>query len=262
MISAGALIKRKEGRFPWFLMATLLPVLVMPFSSINGNLIQRSLLPIAFNLLVVQCLRIMPTQHGPVLGFRAPKTTTSQGELQLLAPEWLYRALACGSAVLAWIPFVAGQHTHQEWHGWILGVICSFFGLTAVRIVQLLAQLEGVNLRSLCLGAAGYVHLGLTAGQISTFIQVIAPSSFSVGSMLPGEELIERLTYYSFITLGSIGYGDVIPKTPHAEFFAVCLSITGTLYMSLMIGLLLSRYINDQSQLIEDEAKSNKKLKR
>jgi hypothetical protein len=46
--------------------------------------------------------------------------------------------------------------------------------------------------------------------------------------------------------LGGIGYGDVLRATALAESFAVLLSITATLYVSLMIGLLLSRYINAQ----------------
>jgi hypothetical protein len=37
-----------------------------------------------------------------------------------------------------------------------------------------------------------------------------------------------------------------LPATPTAEFLAVFLSIAGTLYVSLVIGLLLSRYINDR----------------
>jgi hypothetical protein len=78
--------------------------------------------------------------------------------------------------------------------------------------------------------------------------------------MLPGEELVERLNYYAFVTMGSIGYGDVLPVTPLAEFYAVVVSLAGTLYVSLMIGLLLSRYINDQAkamkQALEDEGHS------
>jgi len=149
-----------------------------------------------------------------------------------------------------WIPFLIGHHAPPFLHGPVLGGICLFYLLTAARIIQLLAHLEGVNWRSLCLGAAGYVQLGLTAGQIATFMAVMRPGSFDVGLMLPGEELVERLNYFAFVTLGSIGYGDILPATPMAEFLAVFLSVAGTLYVSLVIGLLLSRYINDRVDLM------------
>lgn len=59
------------------------------------------------------------------------------------------------------------------------------------------------------------------------------------------------------MTLVSLGYGDVVPASPTGESFAVLLSISSTLYQSLLIGLLLSRFIasqeRDLSEQIEDE---------
>jgi hypothetical protein len=244
----GLQIQKKQRTFPWFLLATLLPILAMPFSNLEGNPLQRLILPLAANLLLLQSLRIMPARNKHP--WRLVLASDDQ-EILLICPDPIYRLLGLLSAVAMWLPFVTGHHSHSAWHAWVLAVICAFYLLTTVRVVQLLSQLEGVNLRSLCLGCAGYVHLGLTAGQIATFIQVVAPKSFSLGSMLPGEELVERLTYFSFVTLGSIGYGDVVPNTPTAEFFSVCIGIIGTLYVSLIIGLLLSRYINDRTASME-----------
>lgn len=128
------------------------------------------------------------------------------------------------AAVVMWIPFILGHHAPAILHGPVLGGICLFYLLTAARIVQLLATLEGVNWRSLCLGAAGYVQLGLTAGQIATLMAVLRPGSFQVGAMLPGEELVQRLNYFAFVTLGSIGYGDVLPGPPRRLNFLPYLS--------------------------------------
>ena len=239
----GHQIRQREHQFPVFLLATLLPIVVTPFTNLEGNLLQRLLLPLVADFLVIQSLRIMPERLPGV---------------RLIGGQRIYKGLGIYVAAAMWIPFVIGHHAPAILHGPVLGGICLFYLLTAARIVQLLATLEGVNWRSLCLGAAGYVQLGLTAGQIATFMAVVRPGSFQVGAMLPGEELVQRLNYFAFVTLGSIGYGDVLPASPQAEFFAVALSISGTLYVTLMIGLLLSRYINDHAyhflkQVEEDE---------
>ncbi len=234
----GALIQGVEARFPWFLLATLLPILAMPFTNLDGNLAERICLPLVGLNLVVQSLRIMPARGAG---------------LKLLGSKRLYSGLGLVAAIALWVPFLLGPEGPTPVVILVLTGLCSFYLFTAVRILQILAQVEGVGARTLCLGAAGYVHLGLSAGQLATLMQVINPSNFSLGTMLPGSEVIERLTYFAFITLGSIGYGDVLPATPEAEFFAVCVSITGTLYMSLMIGLLLSRYINDQTQKLVEQ---------
>jgi len=226
--------RRRERFFPWFLLATLLPLLVMPFTNLDGNAIQRLLLPLTALYLVIMALRI------------ASEDALRLGTVSLLP---IYRVLGLLCAFLMWLPFIRGHHVPHQWHFPILAAISAFYVVTAVVIVLILARVDRVNERVLCLGAAGYIHLGLTGGQLATTLEVLRPGSFSLGQMLPGEELVERLSYYSFVTLGSLGYGDVLPKTAVAESFTVMLSLSATLYVTLMIGLLLSRYIATEVDL-------------
>ena len=230
--SIGDRIERREPLFGWFLLATLLPILVMPFTNLEGNAIQRVLLPLSTLWLVVLALRMMPKD---LLRWRGWSFTA------------LYRVLGVLCVAVMWLPFVLGPHAGHAWHLPILSVISGFYLSTTVGIVLVLAQVKRVNEAVLCLGAAGYIQLGLTGGQLATALEILSPGSFSLGRMLPGEELVERLSYFSFVTLGSLGYGDVLPATALAESFAVLLSVTATLYITLMIGLLLSRYIESRN---------------
>lgn len=228
--SIGLRLQRREFLFPWFLLATLLPLLIMPFTNLEGNLVQRMLLPLSTLVLVVVSLRLMPAD------------LIRLGRWSLIG---VYRLLGVGCAAVMWLPFLLGHHAGHQWHLPILAVISGFYLATAVGVVLVLAKVTRVNEPVLCLGAAGYIHLGLTGGQLATALEVLNPGSFSLGRMLPGEELVERLSYFSFVTLGSLGYGDVLPATALAECFVVLLSVTATLYITLMIGLLLSRYIEN-----------------
>jgi hypothetical protein len=228
MNTSGSRTRSREKYFPWFLLATLLPLLVMPFTNLEGNALQRLLLPFTALYLVVMALQIVPEE-----AFRLGKRS--------LLP--IYRLLGILCALVMWLPMIRGHHVPHAWHFPILAVISAFYGATAIMILLILSKVDRVNERVLCLGAAGYIHLGLTGGQFATALEVLRPGSFSLGHMLPGEELVERLSYFTFVTLGSLGYGDVLPKTAVAESFTVMLSLSGTLYVTLMIGLLLSRYI-------------------
>ena len=220
--------RRSERFFPWFLLATLLPLLVMPFTNLEGNALQRLLLPMTALYLVIMALRI------------ASGTVLRLGRYSFLP---IYRALGLLCVSLMWLPFLSGHHVAHQWHFPILAAISAFYVSTAVVIVLILVRVDQVDERVLCLGAAGYIHLGLTGGQLATTLELLRPGSFSLGAMLPGEELVERLSYFSFVTLGSLGYGDILPKTSVAESFTVILSLSSNLYVTLMIGLLLSRYI-------------------
>jgi hypothetical protein len=218
-----------ESEFPLFLLAVLAPLVALPFATVEGHGLARYGLPLAVDLLVVQSLRAMPPW---------------QGRLVQLPVQGLYKLLAWLGAVSVWLPYLQG---HQLPNGLrVMVVLCRalFYVMTAVRIIQVLANSHRVNSRLLGLGAAGYVHLGLTGGQLATLMQLIDSDSFRLGAMGGGEELLTRLSYFAFVTIGTLGYGDVVPASPVGESFVVLLSISSTLYVSLLIGLLLSRYIN------------------
>lgn len=235
-------IRAREGHFPLFLLAALLPILLFPFADLDGSLWQRLLLPLAVTALVVESLLSLPAwvaRIGPVPVNR------------------LYRVFGIVTAISVWWPVVATHRPPLIWHILILSARSLFYLLTAVRIIQVLANCERVTVRTLCLGAAGYVHLGLTSGLLATVLQLVDPNSFNVDVSSLHEELMARLSYFAFVTIGSLGYGDIVPTSPVGEVFAVLVSLSSTLYISLLIGLLLSRFIASQSSkrqaVVEDQ---------
>lgn len=237
-MSSSSLPLRLQKLEPWFyqfLLATLLPLFVMPFTNLDGNLIQRVLLPLSTLWMVLVLVRIVPTDLLFIGRWK---------------PFGLYRPLALLCAVLMWLPSALGHHHAVVFHWPVLLMMCSFYLFTAVGIVLMLGKVGRVNEPVLCLGAAGYIHLGLTGGQLATALEVLQPGTFSLGLMLPGEELVERLSYFSFVTLGTQGYGDVLPSTATAESFVVLLSVSATLYVTLMIGLLVSRYLQTRESRV------------
>lgn len=230
-------IRAKESHFPMFLLTALLPIVVFPLARLDGVLLQRMALPLSVTLLVLESLRAMPAwvaQLGPIY------------------INGIYRSLGLFSVVAVWIPLLHGQKLPFTLQIILLGLRAVFYLLTAIRIVQVLANCERVSGKTLSLGAAGYVHLGLTAGLLATVLQMADPDSFNLGAVPVQESLAARLSYFSFVTLGSLGYGDVVPASPIGESFAVLLSLSSTLYLSLLIGLLLSRFISAREDEIQE----------
>jgi voltage-gated potassium channel len=225
-------IRAREPHFPLFLLAALLPILLFPFADLDGTPLQRLMLPLSVTLLVVESLLALPAWVARI------------GPLPVNA---IYRLLGMISALGVWWPILTAHRPPLIFHVCILSLRSAFYLLTAVRIIQVLANSDRVSVRTLCLGAAGYVHLGLTAGLLATVLQLVDSDSFNINMAGLNEELMARLSYFAFITISSLGYGDVVPASPVGEVFAVLLSISSTLYISLLIGLLLSRFIASQS---------------
>jgi voltage-gated potassium channel len=228
-------IEHREAQFPLFLVATVLPLLALPMADLQGGPLQRYGLPFTIDLLILQSLRAMPSWHAKLGGLRFDR---------------IYRWLGILGAINIWIPFVLGHNVPWALRGVFVGIRACFFLLTGIRIIQVLAASSRVTSKTLCLAAAGYIHMGLTCGQLATALQVIDSDSFKLGAMLNGEELVSRLSYFAFVTIGTLGYGDVVPASPIGECFVVLMSIASTLYVSLLIGLLLSRYIDYRTKVV------------
>jgi len=238
-------IAAKESQFPLFLIATLLPLLALPTADLSGGVLQRYALPVAVDLLILQSLRALPDWQARV------------GRLRINA---LYRWLGFLGAIDVWIPFLIGHNVPWLLRAAFVGIRAAFFLMTACRIIQVLATCRQVSGRTLCLAAAGYIHMGLTSGQLATVLQVVDADSFRLGTMGSREELVARLSYFAFETIGTLGYGDVVPESPIGETYVVLTSIASTLYVSLLIGLLLSRYIDYRTKILLQGA--NKEVQR
>ena len=62
-----------------------------------------------------------------------------------------------------------------------------------------------------------------------------------------------NIHYFAFVTLTTVGYGDIIPALPPAQMSTVGLSIVGQLYLAIVMGLLISRYtLQSEKQEIKD----------
>ena len=56
------------------------------------------------------------------------------------------------------------------------------------------------------------------------------------------------LTYYSFVTLTTVGYGDVTPISPVTRTFAWIEAITGQFYLAIIVAGLVSLLITNAKQ--------------
>lgn len=134
-----------------------------------------------------------------------------------------------------------------------------FVGWSTVRLVLGLAYERRVNARVLMGAFAGYLLIGLTAGLLFSAIESIHSGSFSsfqadVSRHLPLDDLMAasgrepvwqlnfvRLNYFAFVSLTTVGFGDIAPLTPQAQMASVSVSVIGTLYLAVVMGLLISR---------------------
>ena len=93
---------------------------------------------------------------------------------------------------------------------------------------------------------SGYISLGLIGFFICLSIEMQHPGSFQ-GSMLTGaSDTIEGLMYYSFITLLTIGYGDILPMNSLAQKAAILIGLMGQFYLVVLTAIVVGKFVSQR----------------
>ena len=139
----------------------------------------------------------------------------------------------------------------------VIALWALFSGWSAIRLIRGLAQERRVSDVVLRGALAGYLMLGLAAGLLCCALETIDPASFNnvnlsaqdlaQGSSVWGLNFV-RLNYFAFVSLTTMGYGDVTPQTPQAQMASVAIAIAGTFYVAAVMGVLISRLTVQESQ--------------
>jgi hypothetical protein len=130
------------------------------------------------------------------------------------------------------------------------GHACSvlfFFGAAALVVRSLFGE-RAVTFDGVLGAACGYVFLGLAWAVLYSTAERFQPGSFQIADRLatredPPRPLPHVLTYYSFVTLTTAGYGDVTPVSPAARTFAWLEALTGQFYLAVVVAGLVALLI-------------------
>jgi hypothetical protein len=138
-------------------------------------------------------------------------------------------ALVVGATAVRWGPFSA-QATAAA------GLV-SAAAMTLVVLAQAF-RAGPVNVHRIQGAVAAYLLLGLVWALAYELVALGAAGAFS-GTGLSGAGRPD-LIYFSFVTLTTVGYGDVTPVHPVARSLAVAEALTGQLYPAILLARLVS----------------------
>jgi voltage-gated potassium channel len=101
--------------------------------------------------------------------------------------------------------------------------------------------------RNLIFGAmCVYLLMGLVWAILYGLIFQFLPGSFNGIEGVDGKAPMDTLLYYSFVTLASLGYGDITPVAPLARTLAYLEAIGGQLYIAIMLAGLVGLFLNNR----------------
>jgi len=165
----------------------------------------------------------------------------------VLAVSGRRRALMVGSilasvCVLATVyAVVASRGGSLRPTGTASAVMMFYYIFTTRRVLLHLMHAKRVTQDTLVSAACVYLLTGLIFAFAYMWIQIDVPSAFTANT---GENFVElsNLIYFSFVTLTTLGYGDITPVAGMARSFAILEAIFGVMYLATIISRMVSLY--------------------
>jgi hypothetical protein len=206
------------------LASIVLMILASPFLSVNPTL---SWLLGVFLILVM--LAAARTVAGPGLRFKIVLVlglAALLSQLAVLSLQWGWLATSRYVATPLFLFWVCGM---------LLRDIVMRSHTVTVELI-----LGAINV---------YLMIGVGFAFIYGLIELLQPGSFTgLEELASTPDRVLYFLYFSFITMSTLGYGDISPLTPHGMTASYVQAIFGQMYLAILVARLVAMYIDNRGK--------------
>ena len=161
-----------------------------------------------------------------------------------------YITLACVALVFSWINLTSDSHNIS-----ILDHLFSFIvlALAIALVIKEAMLIENVTLDTIAGSLCAYLLMGFAFASVYALIDLVEPNSF-VSSITDDTTIslansdLDRI-YFSFVTLLTVGYGDIVPHSPSAKLTTIVEGFIGQVYLVVLIARLVGVHVSQRSNL-------------
>lgn len=115
-----------------------------------------------------------------------------------------------------------------------------FFVILAFILIRNFIKAKEIHLDIILGAMAGFILLGLIGGVAFEIMETLNPGSFLLVSKINDYDFY----YFSFISLLTVGYGDIVSLSAATKSLSILISLVGQFYMTIGIALFVGKYLN------------------
>jgi len=125
-----------------------------------------------------------------------------------------------------------------------------FFCFIVGSFIMMISRSKEVSAKVILESINGYLLMGIMFTLLIALLMFLNPASFSFPDELSGgsgsASSFSNYMYYSLVTMSTLGYGDVLPTTPAAKSLATFISVSGQLYIAIIIAMLVGKFASQK----------------
>ena len=121
-----------------------------------------------------------------------------------------------------------------------------FYILLSLELIKQVWKSETINRKAIYGVISGYLSLGIISYFICICIEIKYPGAFyglnyTVATI---NNMTQDLLYFSFVSLMTIGYGEIVPVIPIAKKATIFIGLSGQFYLVILTAIIVGKYIN------------------
>jgi len=170
-------------------------------------------------------------------------------------------------AVVLVLPAITGKWAHHFWPGLVPAEVSHVAGLVFLvfliwQFLHFILRAPRVDSEVLCAGISVYLLLGLSWTFAYLLVAAAVPNAFAFTGEPAASHSLQSASafYFSFITLSTVGYGDIVPVSPVARMLAAMEAITGTLFVAVLLARLVALYSTQGLRQADQSPDANNEL--
>jgi len=177
-----------------------------------------------------------------------------------LAPRVAAGLVAGAAIALSWLREYYPGRAIMSW--WAFFTLLYFVLLTWVLMRQVFrdGEVTVVRVRG---AVAAYILVGITFGFLYQLLELRLDTAFNLPTIAggPGDYGHDsHLLYFSFVTLTTVGYGDITALHPLARMFVIIEALLGQLYPATLLARLVSLEIASRQEKARAVSRSGEQI--
>ncbi|UZP68830.1 potassium channel family protein [Desulfovibrio mangrovi] len=154
---------------------------------------------------------------------------------------WITLGMGVPWLVISWIDVFAPIQNKLLLVSWY-GLMCVFYCYVAAVILAHVLRAKVITMDIICGAVSVYIFIGLFFFILHGTVETIYPGAYITGTLPSGTDHITwpGFLYFSFVTLATLGYGDIVPLASQARSLAIIESVVGVFYVAILIARLVA----------------------
>lgn len=160
------------------------------------------------------------------------------------------RILIASGAITIGLDWVYHFFSHE-----LLGLVffISFFSFNVfitVFMIRHIARSKHVTVTIIINSINGYLLIGILGSVLLVMSEILEKHVLRLDTTAinfggKAAEGFHDFLYFSFVTLTTLGYGDITPVSSYAKSITIIIAVTGQLYLTILIAILVGKYLSN-----------------